>query len=69
MQLLPFPLWLTLSRAVCTSITVKIPWTKLKSHPIRVVCFRVWSVKLTAQTVESIEIQLDVDFEKPRAAP
>jgi hypothetical protein len=37
-SLLELPSWLTLDRAWCNRVSIKIPWTKLKSVPICLVC-------------------------------
>ena len=37
-SLLELPNWLTLDRAWCNRVSIRIPWTKLKTHPICLVC-------------------------------
>ena len=38
-SLLELPNWLTLDRAWCNRVSIRIPWTKLKSVPISLVDF------------------------------
>lgn len=38
-SLLELPNWLTLDRAWCNRVSIRIPWTKLKSVPIYLVWF------------------------------
>ncbi|XP_077994904.1 bridge-like lipid transfer protein family member 3B [Glandiceps talaboti] len=33
MDLMDLPTWVVLTKAVCNKVTIKIPWTKLKTHP------------------------------------
>lgn len=35
MDLLSFPAWIKINRAVCDQLNIKIPWTKIKSVPIQ----------------------------------
>lgn len=35
MELLSFPAWLGINRATCDQLSIKIPWTKIKSVPIQ----------------------------------
>ena len=38
MELLELPTWLRITSARCNKASVKIPWTKLKTSPIVIVC-------------------------------
>lgn len=35
MELLSFPAWIRINKAVCDQLTIRIPWTKIKSVPIQ----------------------------------
>lgn len=35
MELLSFPAWIKINKAVCDQLTIRIPWTKIKSVPIQ----------------------------------
>ncbi|XP_055899338.1 bridge-like lipid transfer protein family member 3A isoform X3 [Biomphalaria glabrata] len=48
-QLLELPTWLRITKAVCSRVSVKIQWTKLKSQPI---CLYLDEVILEAETCE-----------------
>ncbi|PIK60440.1 UHRF1-binding protein 1-like, partial [Apostichopus japonicus] len=34
MEVLELPSWIVITKAVCNRVNVKIPWTKLKTHPM-----------------------------------
>lgn len=36
MDVLDLPSWIVITKAVCNRVSVKIPWTKLKTHPISI---------------------------------
>jgi hypothetical protein len=65
---IPMPTWMSLRRAVCSSISVAIPWTQLKRMPVRVVFFLYIKTSLS-QVVDSLEVDLAFDFENLRPPP
>lgn len=52
LQVLELPTWLRVKRAVCNRIAVKVPWTKLKSQPVKLVIFqsRILNTKIVEWT-------------------
>ncbi|XP_071956518.1 bridge-like lipid transfer protein family member 3B [Antedon mediterranea] len=49
MDLLELPSWMVLTKAFCNKVSVKIPWTKLKTHPI---CIYLDQVEVELRTCE-----------------
>ncbi|XP_071809509.1 bridge-like lipid transfer protein family member 3B isoform X1 [Asterias amurensis] len=51
MEVLEFPSWLVLNKVVCNKVSVKIPWTKLKTHPISIYLDQVELEMATCRTL------------------
>ncbi|XP_022082840.1 UHRF1-binding protein 1-like isoform X2 [Acanthaster planci] len=59
MEVLEFPSWLVLNRAVCNKVSVKIPWTKLKTHPICIYLDQVELEMATCRTLRETAVPLE----------
>ncbi|KAK5848915.1 hypothetical protein PBY51_008599 [Eleginops maclovinus] len=44
-SLLDLPTWLAINRVECNKAAIRIPWTKLKTHPISLVSFNHYTFK------------------------
>ncbi|XP_072172366.1 bridge-like lipid transfer protein family member 3B [Diadema setosum] len=51
MEVLELPSWIRITRVVCNRLSVKIPWTKLKTHPI---CLYLDQVELEMETCRDL---------------
>ncbi|TPP65513.1 UHRF1-binding protein 1 [Fasciola gigantica] len=66
MELLDLPTWLYLRKAHCSDISFKIRWTKLETHPIFVVRYRLLFVQfLLFQVIDRVDVELEA-LDEPR---
>ncbi|XP_038052291.1 UHRF1-binding protein 1-like isoform X2 [Patiria miniata] len=66
MEVLEFPSWLVLNKAVCNKLSVKIPWTKLKTHPI---CIYLDQVELEMATCRTLRETVDTLQDTAKQVP